>query len=89
MCNNLKACVVPGLTLNFPHLPYTVFGFTVVRKQQMSPSTAFTNSISSEISPLNAELNPICHLLVYPTRCNVTQFIYIWKLLYIAPILLT
>jgi len=46
------------------------------------------------LNPLNAELNPICHLLVllgdltfmgpcilcifqyiYPTRCNVTQFI--------------
>jgi hypothetical protein len=23
------------------------------------------------------------NILVYPTRCNVTQFIYIWKLLYI------
>jgi hypothetical protein len=49
-------------------------------------------------NPLNAELNPICQLLIllgdltfmgtcivsifqyiYPTRCNVTQFIYIWK----------
>jgi hypothetical protein len=53
------------------------------------------------INPLNAELNPIFHLLVllgdltfmgtcivsifqyiYPTRYSVTQFIYIWKLLY-------
>jgi hypothetical protein len=57
-------------------------------------------SARADINPLNAELNPICHLLVllgdltfmgpcilsifqytYPTRCNVTQFIYIWKLL--------
>jgi hypothetical protein len=54
------------------------------------------------VNTLNAELNPICHLLVLlgdltfmgpyivsifqyidPTRCNVTQFIYIWKLLYV------
>src|SRR5215475_10844234 len=47
------------------------------------------------INPLNAELNPICHLLILlrdltfmgkcivsiTNRCNVTQFIYIWKLL--------
>jgi hypothetical protein len=58
-------------------------------------------------NPLNAELNPICHLLVflgdltfmvpcivsifqyiYPTRCNVTQFIYIWKLLYMFRVVL-
>jgi hypothetical protein len=59
----------------------------------------------SLINPLNAELNPICHLLVllgdltfmglcivsthvYPTRCNVTQFIYIWKLLYMFRVVL-
>ena len=60
-------------------------------------------------NPLNAELNPICHLLVllgdltfmgpcivsifqyciYPTRCNITQFIYIWKLIYIFRVVLT
>jgi hypothetical protein len=53
------------------------------------------------INPLNAELNPICHLLillgdltfmgpciVHPTRCNVTQFIYIWKLLYMFRVVL-
>jgi hypothetical protein len=58
-------------------------------------------------NPLNAELNPICHLLVllgdltfmvscilsiiqyiYPTRCNLTQFIYIWKLLYMFRVVL-
>jgi hypothetical protein len=53
-------------------------------------------------NPLNAELNPICHLLillgdltfmvsassVYPTRCNVTQFIYIWKLFYMFRVVL-
>ena len=57
--------------------------------------------MNSGFNPLNAELNPICHLLIllgdltfmgpcivgvfqyiFPTRCNVTQFIYIWKLLY-------
>jgi hypothetical protein len=48
MCNNLKPGVPPGLTLDFLHLLYTMFGFFVVRKQQMSPSAAFTNSISSE-----------------------------------------
>jgi hypothetical protein len=62
------------------------------------------------LNPLNAELNPICNLLVllgdltfmgscivsifqytctvYPTRCNVTQFIYIWKLLYMFRVVL-
>jgi hypothetical protein len=61
------------------------------------------------LNPSNAELNPICHLLlllgdltfmgpcmvsifqytrVYPTRCNVTQFIYIWKLLYMFRVVL-
>jgi hypothetical protein len=48
------------------------------------------------LNPLNAEFNPICHLLELigdltfmglcivsiSTRFNVTQFIYIWKLLY-------
>ena len=62
---------------------------------------------SVEINPLNAELNPICHLLVllgdltfmgpcivsifqyiYPTRYNGTQFIYIWKLLYMFRVVL-
>jgi hypothetical protein len=56
MCNNLKPFVAAGLTLNFPHLPYTVFGFIVVRKQQISPSTAFTNSLSSEINPYPANV---------------------------------
>jgi len=55
MCNNLKPSVPPGLTLNFLHLLYTVFGFFVVRKQQMSPSTAFINSLSSE-----SKLCPLC-----------------------------
>ena len=59
------------------------------------------------INPLNAELNPSCHLLIllgdltfmgtcilsifqyiYSTRCNVTQFIYIWKLLYMFRVVL-
>jgi hypothetical protein len=58
------------------------------------------------LNPLNAELNPICHLLIllgdltfmgtcivssfklYPTRCNVTQFIYVWKLLYMFRVIL-
>ena len=59
------------------------------------------------LNPLNAELNPICHLLVllgdltfmspcivsifqyiYPTRCNVTRFIYIWKLLFMFRVVL-
>jgi hypothetical protein len=60
------------------------------------------------INPLNAELSPICRLLilleditfmgkcivsifqytVYPTRCNVTQFICIWKLLYMFRVVL-
>jgi hypothetical protein len=57
-------------------------------------------------NPLNAKLNPICHLLVLlgdltfmcpcivsifqyiSTRCNVTQFIYIWKLLYMFRVVL-
>ena len=26
--------------------------------------------------------NNVKHTNIYPTRCNVTQFIYIWKLLY-------
>jgi hypothetical protein len=59
----------------------------------------------SSVNSLNAELNPICHLLIllgdltfmgpcivcsniYPTRCNVTQFIYIWKLLYMFRVVL-
>jgi hypothetical protein len=59
------------------------------------------------VNPLNAELNPICHLLIlfgdltfmsrcivsifqkYPTRYNVTQFIYIWRLLYIFRVVLS
>jgi len=63
--------------------------------------------ILETFNPLNAELNPICHLLVLlgdltfmgtcivsifqyidPTRCNVTQFIYIWKLLYMFRVVL-
>jgi hypothetical protein len=28
------------------------------------------------------------NILVYPTRCNVTQFIYIWKLLYMFRVVL-
>jgi hypothetical protein len=64
---------------------------------------------STNINPLNDELNPICHLLVllrdltfmgpcivsifqysniYPTRCNVIQFIYILKLLYMFRVVL-
>jgi hypothetical protein len=58
-------------------------------------------------NPLNAELNPICHLLVLlgyltfmgpcivsifqyisQTKCNVTQFIYVWKLLYMFRVVL-
>jgi hypothetical protein len=28
------------------------------------------------------------NIRVYPSRCNVTQFIYIWKLLYMFPVVL-
>jgi hypothetical protein len=73
-------------------------------------STIYQSFILYLFNPLNAELNPICHLLVllgdltfmgtcivstfqytlrvYPTRCNVTQFIHIWKLLYIFRVVL-
>jgi hypothetical protein len=60
--------------------------------------------VKKNIKPLNAELNPICLLLIlldltfmgpcivsifqYTTRCNVTQFIYIWKLLYMFRVVL-
>jgi hypothetical protein len=56
----------------------------------------------SHVNPLNAELNPICHLLILlgdltfmgtyivsiSNICNVTQFIYIWKLLYVFRLVL-
>src|SRR5215475_13202567 len=32
--------------------------------------------------------NSIPNILLYPTRCNVTQFIYIWKLLYMFRVVL-
>jgi hypothetical protein len=67
-----------------------------------------SNSCTSlHFNPLNAELNPICHVLIllgdltfmgpcivsifqyiYSTRCSVTQFIYIWKLLYMFRVVL-
>jgi ribosomal protein L40E len=51
--------------------------------------------IRIRVNPLNAELNSVCHLLILlgdltfmgkcivsiSNRCNVKQFIYIWKLL--------
>jgi hypothetical protein len=66
----------------------------VTRRSRSTQRSTFP----SNFNPLNAELNPICHLLVllgdltfmgpcivsifqYTTKCNVTQFIYIWKLL--------
>jgi hypothetical protein len=49
------------------------------------------------VNPLNAELNPICHLLIllgdltFKGKCivSVTQFIFIWKLLYMFRVVLS
>jgi hypothetical protein len=83
----------------------------------ITTAEAHTSAASSRLNwrprlfnHLNAELNPIWHLLVllgdltfmgpcivsipysnirvYPSRCNVTQFIYTWKLLYMFRVVL-
>jgi hypothetical protein len=54
---------------------------STVRQTSPRPSSSLNSTNSRIMSVENKQLGNV-HSNIYPTRCNVTQFIYIWKLLY-------
>jgi hypothetical protein len=95
-------CIYLRTNSDLCHLQHKQIGFHNQDEKCLQRGTEWV------FNPLNAELNPICHLLillanltfmgtcivsifqytVYSARCNVTQFIYVWKLLYMFRVVL-
>jgi hypothetical protein len=104
-----RCTMIMKYEFSLPRLHFNGYGRSFRQELKMSPPPHSFPScrVTPLLNPLNAELNPICHLLVilgfltfmgpcfvcpnirvYPTRSNVTQFIYIWTLLYMFRVVL-
>jgi hypothetical protein len=52
------------------------------------PSSGAYNCINPYHANVENRVRSLQYFNIYPTRCNVTQFIYIWKLLYVFQVVL-